>query len=145
MVLHLSQDPAPPESRIYQKLQAGESQDPWNHPAVIVGKWIEGGEQCVSIRLCTTFHGVKVVDRKAEHQRKYFLLAANDVDEEPHGDTCLARMEAGSGKFTRRTYVNLSANSVYPIEYKHLGLFGTKPPMRFDSKARAIILSSPQH
>jgi hypothetical protein len=82
------------------------------------------------------------VNYKPSHQQKWFLLAANEEDEEPHGDTCLAKMEAGSGKFVRRTYVNLSANSVFPIEYKHLGLFGTKPPMRFDSKARDIILSA---
>jgi hypothetical protein len=141
MVLHLS-NPAPPESRIHQKLLAGGAQDPWNHPAVIVGKWIADGEQCVSIRLCTTFHGTRIVDYKTARHQKLYVLAANEEDEKPHGDTCLAEMEAGSGKFGRRTYVNLSANSVFPIEYKHLGLFGTKPPMRFDSKARDTIMNA---
>jgi hypothetical protein len=141
MVFHLPLIEPPADSIIHQRIkQVGQEQAPWNHPAVVVAKWEEGGKQCVSIRLCTTFGGVSVQERKPEHQQKFFLLADNEVDQEPHGNTCLAKMETGSG-FSKRTYVNLSHNSVYPIEYKHLDRYGTKPPMRFDSEARNIILN----
>jgi hypothetical protein len=129
------------ESRIQDKL-AGSSQFPWNHPAVVVAKSVENGEQCVRIRLCTSFRGQRVEDRKPYHQQKYFVLADNSEDLVPHCNTRLARMEPGSASFSKRTYVNMSHDSEYPIEYKHLALWECKPSMRFDHASFEMIMAN---
>jgi hypothetical protein len=144
MVFHLPGDPAPANSRIQAKL-AREPQSPWNHPVVITRKWEENGEQCVSFRTCTTFKSQHIEIVKKQRERTQFLLAANHEDEMPHGTTRLAMMEAGSRRFARRTYVNLSPGSEFEIEYKHLALFGHKPPMKFDSDALKRILEGHPH
>jgi hypothetical protein len=108
---------------------------------VIVKKWKENGEEFVRFRMCTTFVGQHVREKKKEHEQIQFLLAANEEDEKPHGNTRLAKMKIGSGKFAKRTYVNLGTLSIYDIEYKNLEKFKYRPPMRFDSDARSRILA----
>jgi hypothetical protein len=142
MVFHLPENPAPANSRIQAKL-AREPQSPWNHPVVITRMWEENGEQCVSFRTCTTFKGQHIEIARKPHEQTQFLLAANHEDEVPHGTTHLAMMETGSKTFARRTYVNLRPGSEFEIEYKHLALFGHKPPMKFDSDALERILQGP--
>jgi hypothetical protein len=89
------------ESRIQDKL-ASSSQFPWSHPAVVVAKSVKNSEQCVRIRLCTSFGGKRVEDRKPYHQQKYFVLADNSEDSVPHCNTRLARMGPGSVRFSKR-------------------------------------------
>jgi hypothetical protein len=144
MVFHLPVTPAPADSRIQAKL-AREPQSPWNHPIVITRKWEENGEQCVSFAGCTTFKGQRIEDVKKEHEQIQFLLAANSQDEVPHGSTRLAMMEDKTKKFSRRTYVNLSPDSEFEIEYKHLELYGFRPPMKFNGDALKRILEGTPH
>lgn len=47
------------------------------------------------------------------------MLADNEIDPIPHGNTCLAGV-IGKVKFPKRTYVNLSKDSVYEVEYDFL-------------------------
>lgn len=133
MVLYLPSTPVPPGSRM-EKILAGENQNPGNHPAVVVGKWEDlDGEECVEIRLCTTLCGTDVREKKKkDYQQEWFMLADNTEDNKPHGTTSLATL-IGSARFGRRTYINLSRNSRYPIEYKHLDLWNHKAPMIFDA------------
>lgn len=140
MVFYLPDEAALAGSRIHKKL-SGSDQNPWCHPAVVVGKKIAtDGEKCVKIRLCTTFGGMHVEVRKPVQQQKLFMLADNTEDKTPHGSTSLAKMTA-SARFSKRTYVNLSIASEYTVEYKHLISYNGKPPMQFDAISLAKIRS----
>ena len=107
-------------------------QSPWGHPAVIVGMFQHGGKQCVKIRLCSSFHGHRIEDHKKAEQWGYHILAANEEDEVPYPGSQLATMASGSGKFEKRTYVNLSPNSEYPIELANLMPWKGTLPLTFD-------------
>ncbi|CAO2658751.1 Nn.00g064740.m01.CDS01 [Neocucurbitaria sp. VM-36] len=137
-VLLLPPEQPPSDSIIYKKLGTS-TEKPWGHPAVITGKFEEDGKQCVRIRLCTTFGGRRIeAHRKPEHWN-LFVLADNEVDAKPHNSTCLAMLAPGSGKFLKRTYVNLGYNSEYPIEFKYLERWGWTP-VKFDAKSTQRII-----
>lgn len=129
MVLYLPAIPPPSSSRMH-KVLVGKKQEPWNHAVVVVGKWSDPGEECVEIRICTSFNGKHVEEACPNHQGLH-MLAANSEDNKPHGTTSLATI-IGHARFSKRTYINLSADSHYPIEYKHLDLWEKKSPMKFD-------------
>lgn len=124
-------------SRIHQGLH--QDDEPWYHPVVVLGKFVTNGEQCVRIRTCTSFNNQRIEDAKLEHQRRCFLLVDNDADTEVHHGTRLGEMAPGSDRFSKRTYVNLSFNSLYEVEYKHLELFNGKPAMQLDEKTVAMV------
>lgn len=91
---------------------------PWEHPAVILRKEArKNGEECVDIRMCTSF-GEKDIEQKPERYRYQFMLVDNDEDRIPHAGTSLAHTVSVSGKFQKRSYINL--RSMYSIEYRHL-------------------------
>ncbi|KAF2127180.1 hypothetical protein P153DRAFT_295815 [Dothidotthia symphoricarpi CBS 119687] len=129
-------------SIIHVGLAQGGDQEPWDHPAVITGKFEKGGEQYVRIRLTTSFGGRTVEARKPSHQRRFFILADNAEDQTPHSGTVLASMKAGSARFVKRTYVNLSRNSEYVIEYKHLTTWAIgHKQMTFDAVSTKRIIA----
>ncbi|KAL5120122.1 hypothetical protein ACEQ8H_001947 [Pleosporales sp. CAS-2024a] len=143
MVFYLPDEGDMLGSRIHESI-GNQPQSPWCHPAVITRKGVEDdGEECVEIRLCTSFGGMDVVAKKPLQQQALFMLASNSEDENTHGGTCLARLQ-DSGRFGKRTYVNLSRNSVYTVEYRRLTAFKGKPPMQFDAvSTQKIIAASP--
>jgi hypothetical protein len=107
---------------------------------VIVRTTTDAGKACVQFRGCTSFGGVHVEKYKPARFWGQFLLADNDEDTVPHAGTNLAMMRPGSGRFSKRTYVNLANNSLYTIEYQHLELMsGHKQPLRFSAAACRII------
>lgn len=106
--------PPPSNSIIHEKLLSS-NQNSWEHPAVITGKFIKDGKQCVYIRLCSTFGGRRVEDHKRREHWRYHILTDNETDANPHDGSSLARMAPGSGKFQKRTYVNISPEAEYPI------------------------------
>lgn len=116
-----------------------ETDRPWEHPAVVTWKFEKDGEEYVKFRTCTTFDHRSVVEAKPEHQRALFLLAENKEDVIPHWGTSLGRMAPCSDTFGKRTYVNLSFNSVYTVKYTMLKLFKGKLPMQFDEEALDMI------
>ncbi|KAH7389602.1 hypothetical protein DE146DRAFT_171077 [Phaeosphaeria sp. MPI-PUGE-AT-0046c] len=120
-------------------LELNEPNRPWDHPAVVVGKFVQHGQEFVEIRGCTTFHGQQVEAVKPKHQQSFFLLADNDEDVAVHGGTRLGRMAPGSTRFCKRTYVNLSWDSLYPVKYEHLELHNGKLPIQFDQDAVDMI------
>lgn len=133
MVFHLPTEEKLVGSKIHEYVK-GTGQNPWCHPAVVVGKKVDSkGEECVQIRLCTTFNGQTVTERKPAQQRRLFILADNHQDNEPHLGTTLAKMIGA--RFGKRTYVNLSENSEYDVEYRYLTSYNGKPPMRFDHES----------
>jgi hypothetical protein len=140
MVFYLPAEEKLTGSRIHEQLH-GSDQSPWCHPAVIVGKRkAADGEECVEVRLCTTLRGTHVEVKKQFHQQGFFMLADNTEDNTPHGSTILARM-TGSSRFGKRTYINLSFNSKYTVEYRHLTPYNGNPPMQFDADALEKIQS----
>jgi hypothetical protein len=132
MIFYLPLTPPPASSRIQTELTRRQNQDPWNHPAVVVEKYEDAGEECVKIRLFTTFSERGGLGNKNPHHHHFFMLADNSEDNEPHGNTKLATMK-GRARFGKKTYLNLSADSKYPIEYKHLDLYNNQAPMQFDA------------
>ncbi|KAF1921772.1 hypothetical protein BDU57DRAFT_440093 [Ampelomyces quisqualis] len=142
MVFFLPYDEAPADSKIHATLE--ETENPWGHPAVVVAKWLDHGKACVRIRLCTSFGGKRIEKAKLPEHHHFFLLADNEEDTTPHEGTALARM-AGSAKFGKRTYVNLSTKSEYPIEYKYLSPWASASQIQFDCKAVNKILSFKPH
>ncbi|KAJ4365247.1 hypothetical protein N0V83_008866 [Neocucurbitaria cava] len=125
-VVHLPlQEPAE-DSIIWRKLNPNGSEQPWNHPAVIIGKIEEDGKQCLRIRLCTSFGGRRIDKCKEPRHRNFYVLVDNKQDNTTHNSTRLTTLAPGSDKFTRRTYVNLSYGSEYFIEYKYLESWGPK-------------------
>ncbi|KAF2833940.1 hypothetical protein CC86DRAFT_415965 [Ophiobolus disseminans] len=119
-IVYLDPISAPLDSVIHGKLAMESPQSPWGHPAIILGKYEKSGVQCVDIRLCTSFDNKTVMQRKPERQWGLFMLVDNDQDRQPHAGTTLGTVVPGSPRFSKRTYINLSANSAYPIEYKYL-------------------------
>jgi hypothetical protein len=138
MIFYLPLTPAPASSRIHTELTRRRNQEPWNHPAVVVDKYLDAGEECVKIRLFTTFSGRGGLESKDLRHHHFFMLADNREDTVPHGDTDLATMKGGA-KFGKKTYLNLSAESQYPIEYKHLDLYNNHAPMQFDAFSLHLI------
>jgi hypothetical protein len=121
MVVYLPDCPPPDSSIIWDKLARESTQRPWNHPAVIVGK----GEGCVFIRLCTSFGGRSLETARI---RKFWELY-------------LAADEHAAGK---KTWVNLSPNSRYPIEYHHLRpVEGASEKIKFSQKSIDRIVGAP--
>ena len=139
-VVFLPEQQPPPDSIIHEKLGANANQEPWGHPAVVTGKFLSGGKKCVSIRLCTSFGGKRIeAHRKPEHWG-LFVLADNDEDAKPQGFTRLATLVPGSGKFQKRTWVNLGWNSEYFIEFQHLEAWGPTL-IKFDAKSTQNIIA----
>ncbi|KAH5586802.1 hypothetical protein HBI65_243070 [Parastagonospora nodorum] len=133
MVFYLPTEEKLVGSKIHEYMK-GTDQNPWCHPAVVVGKEIDfQGVECVQIRLCTTFNGHTVTEKKPPHQQRLFMLADNNQDDKPHPGTTLAKMIGA--RFSKRTYVNLSENSEYDVEYMYLTSYNGKPPMRFDRES----------
>ncbi|KAH7094759.1 hypothetical protein FB567DRAFT_586114 [Paraphoma chrysanthemicola] len=113
--------PEPPKSSRMQVAIDGTDQDPWGHPFVVTGKRVLDGDDCVEVRCCTSFAGRRITEtHKPTHQHDLFVLADNNMDSVPHGTTSLAGVIAGSAKFPKRTYVNLSKASIYEVEYQYL-------------------------
>lgn len=140
-VLLLPPQLPPPNSIIFEKLAGSADQRPWGHPAVITGKFVEAGKECVRIRLCTTFGGRKIEDVKQIHQRKMYVLTDNQYDAKPHKGTRLVKMADSSGKFQKRSYVNLSWNAEYPIEFEHLTRWTGRMPLKFDAESTQRIVN----
>mgnify|MGYP003629404388 CR=1 FL=1 len=131
--------PEPPKSSRMQVTIAGTGQNPWRHPVVVTDKRAVDGENCVEIRLCTSFGDQRITSTdKKPHQYNMFVLADNNIDTVPHGYTRLAGLIVGSAKFPKRTYVNLSKDSTYEIEYDYLTPWD-KGPIQFDKAAMARI------
>lgn len=143
-VLFLPNEAPPPDS-IMQQMLAGElAQKPWGHPAVVTSKFVQGGEQCATIRLCTSFGNQRVEVAKQTEQCQYYVLADNEADTMPHLGSRLATMAPGSGRFQKRTYVNLSPRAVYPIELKFLKPFIGRS-MRFDGASTQRIINCQEY
>ncbi|KAH7379996.1 hypothetical protein BKA66DRAFT_571079 [Pyrenochaeta sp. MPI-SDFR-AT-0127] len=140
-VLFLPLQLPPSDSIIFEKLALSAEQRPWGHPAVITGKFMEAGKECVRIRLCTTFGGRKIEDVKPVWRWKMFALAENEQDEKPQEGTRLVKMAVGSGNFQKRSYVNLSKNAEYPIEFVHLDCWTGRVPLKFDSESTQRIIN----
>jgi hypothetical protein len=141
MVFFLPDEQRLAGSRIHEQLR-GSYQSPWCHPAVVVGKRkAADGVECVEIRLCTTFDGTHVEEKKLPHQQEFFMLADNAQDNVPHGNTVLAKMIPGSARFGKRSYINLSFKAKYTVEFSHLLPFNGKRPMQFDADALQRIRS----
>jgi hypothetical protein len=132
MIFHLPETPAPVSSKIQKELTCRQNQNPWKHPVVVVRKYEDAGVECVDIRLFTSFGERGGLSNKNPHHHRFFMLADNSVDNTPHGNTKLVTMK-GNARFGKVTYLNLSADSQYPIEYKHLELYNNQSPMQFDA------------
>ncbi|KAF1849941.1 uncharacterized protein K460DRAFT_275235 [Cucurbitaria berberidis CBS 394.84] len=129
----------PSGSIIYEKLGGDENENPWGHPAVITGMFLDDdGKECVYIRLCTSFGSQRVEDHRKPEHWKFFVLADNMEDIRPHPHTRLATLEPGSGKFPKRTYVNIGRNAEYSIEFAHLEKWG-QTPVKFDAESTQLI------
>ncbi|OAK95886.1 hypothetical protein IQ06DRAFT_360183 [Phaeosphaeriaceae sp. SRC1lsM3a] len=137
MVFHLPGTQAVKDSLLPQNL--APTNRPWDHPAVVIAKFLLNGEEYVQFRTCTTFHGQKVEVAKPKRQQGLFLLADNDEDVVVHGRTRLGEMARGSSRFSKRTYVNLSFESIYSVKYEHLELHNGKLPIQFDQEAIDMI------
>lgn len=106
-VCFLPSVPPPMVSRIHQGLASRPTSSPWNHAAVVTRKFTGNGEECIKFRLCTTFGNKTLQEHKNKWHWQYFLAA--------EGTEC--------PQFSRNTYVNMSPNSEYTIEYKHIQLW----------------------
>jgi hypothetical protein len=134
-VLNLPKIPESADSIIHRQMDRDEN--PWNHPAVVIRKWVgEDGEKLVDIRLCTTFGGARIENHKAERHWGLFALANNDQDTAPHPNGCLATMAPTSDRFKKRTYVNLSPGGAKTVKYRFLTTWATASgtPIQFDKE-----------
>jgi hypothetical protein len=58
-------------------------------------------------------------------------------------DAPVARMKPGFDVFKKRSYVNLSPNSRFKLEYKHLANFSEYSQLRFDGQSTSDIVNAP--
>lgn len=129
-----------PSSSILWSNQVGG--DPTRHPLVITKKFKDvWGVECVQFRSLTTFRGQTVEDRKPAHQQHYYVQVDSREDPSPVGGAQTATFEAGSDVLAKRSYVNLSPNSTYEVEYTHLEIFRGYPSVRLDIASISYIQS----
>jgi hypothetical protein len=132
-VFNLPKIPESSDSIIHR--QMGRDENPWNHPVVVIRKWVgDGGEELVDIRMCTTFGGARIENHKVERQWGLFALADNDQDRVPHPNGRFATMAPSSDRFKKRTYINLSPGAAKSVEYRFLTSWVTASgmPIQFD-------------
>lgn len=111
---------------------------------VVVGKYRgKNGEECVKFRLVTSFGGQRLQNRKPYWQWKFFVLCENSKEQAQAEEVRVAKVASGCDAFKKRCYVNLSPNSLYHIEYRHLGIFATQPNIRFDSLSTSEMKNAP--
>ncbi|RMZ66173.1 hypothetical protein GMOD_00005250 [Pyrenophora seminiperda CCB06] len=115
--------------------------NPVDHPVVILGKFNKKGAECVQFRHLTSFGGKSLEERKPEHQRHFFLPCESQDGSSPSEGAHIATLEAGSGVLAKRSYVNLSPNSIYQIEYTHLEVYKDQESLRFDTASTSYIKS----
>lgn len=71
------------------------------------------------------------------------MLCENKQEQADLTEVHEAKMAPGSDLFKKRCYVNLSANSLFSIEYKHLEVFTSQPGLAFDAESTAEIQNAP--
>ncbi|OAL48760.1 hypothetical protein IQ07DRAFT_655291 [Pyrenochaeta sp. DS3sAY3a] len=139
-VLYLRKKPAPKDSILHHCTGVLEG-TPWGHPAVVCEKWERNGEHYVDFRLGTSFGGHPLEVSRKQFHWQYYVMADNNVDVVlPNNNTSLATLENG-GKFTGRTYINLSPNGRMSIEYKYLEPWGDGS-LRFDQESAEKIANA---
>ncbi|KAF2848944.1 hypothetical protein T440DRAFT_142238 [Plenodomus tracheiphilus IPT5] len=127
-VLYLPESPPDQSSVIYNELSLGSRL--FGHPVVIIGKSVEGGEQFVKMRMCTTFRGQHINEAKHSRFHEQFILVENTQDCAVPADGIMATTEPGSARFRKRTYIDIKQN--YTIEYKHLAPWAADGPVAID-------------
>ncbi|KNG52275.1 hypothetical protein DDE82_000481 [Stemphylium lycopersici] len=134
----------PPLSSIFWK-HPGMS-DPEGHPVVVIAKRKNrAGENCVDFRITTTFGGKRLQDKKSAYHWQYFMQCENSVEMVNQNEVRLAKMAPDSEVFKKRSYVNMSPNSLYHIEYEHLSAFRDQPELRFDKQTVSEIKNTPSY
>ncbi|CAN9292025.1 unnamed protein product [Alternaria alternata] len=118
-ILYLPATPIPSSSIIRKHPNQSEVE---NHLVVVLGKRRYHGKYIVSFRQFTTFHGISVEEKKPERQRGFFMLCDNDESMTTESTNPIARMALGL-PLKKRSYINLSPNSLFEIEYEYLDSF----------------------
>ncbi|KAI4630521.1 uncharacterized protein J4E88_000437 [Alternaria novae-zelandiae] len=116
-----------------------------DHPIVVLGKERRKGTMIVSFRLLTTFNGHTVEEKRQgdrRHQRKFFMMVDNHQDRVNSTINPVAKMAPGFDALKKRSYVNLSRNSRFEVEYEYLEAFGKDPLRRLDAKSVSYIKSA---
>jgi hypothetical protein len=135
-IVYLTAAPIPSSSIIRQHPNQSRFE---NHPVVVLGKERQWGTAIVDFRQLTTFAGVAVEDKKVEQQRHFYMMVQNRQDEKTASTHPIARMAPGFDPLAKRSYVNLSPNSRFKIEYKYLEAFGTDGLRRLDAESVSYI------
>ncbi|KAI4954285.1 hypothetical protein J4E91_001996 [Alternaria rosae] len=116
-----------------------------NHPIVVLGKERRKGTTIVSFRQLTTFNGRTVEEKKMgdrKHQQKFYMMVENHQDRVNSTVNPVAKMTPGFDALKRRSYVNLSPNSRFEIEYEYLEAFGKDGLRRLDAESVSYIKSA---
>ena len=73
------------------------------------------------------------------------MQCENSVETVNQNQVRLAKMAPDSEVFKKRSYVNMSPNSLYSVEYKHLSVFRDQPKLKFDKQTISEIKNTPSY
>ncbi|KAG9190683.1 hypothetical protein G6011_08771 [Alternaria panax] len=137
-ILYIPPAPIPSSSIIRRHSNQSQFED---HPIVVLGTRRDAGDDIVMFRHIASFGGVPVEEKKSKHLQGFFMLCENSQDKGKKSTNPIAKMALGP-PLKKRSYVNLSHNSFFEIEYRYLAPFHGEL-RRLDAESVAFIKKAP--